>query len=179
MVARGVALPATLAIVTPYEAASLWAQWVGSISAALAVFVAALFGSLTYANNRRSRDNQERATLVAAMDGDAGEPRSGILPLERVGDGAEFVVRSDGAQRWLLVNSGSRTARDVQVSGLTALDRERLSGTSDPGDLAPGQSRGFGLVSRFASSGPANIVVRYRLEAGGPELRRVLQVPAP
>jgi len=165
--------------VTPYEAASLWAQWVGSISAALAVFVAALFGYLTYANNKRSRDNQERATLAAAMGEDAATRRSGILPLEGAGGGAEFVIRRDRPEHWLLVNEGSQTARDVRLEGLTALDRQRLSGTSDPSDLAPGQFREFGLVSRFTSSGPANVVVRYRLEAGGAELSRVLQVPAP
>jgi len=172
-------LPGTLAIVTPYEAASLWAQWVGSISAALAVFVAALFGYLTYANNKRSRDNQERATLAAAMGEDAAARRSGILPLERVGGGPEFVVRRDRAEHWLLVNEGSETALDVQLTGLTTLDRQRLSGAVGPNDLAPGQFREFGLVSRFTSSGPANVVVRYRLEAGGAELSRVLQVPAP
>ena len=37
----------------------------------------------------------------------------------------------------------------------------------------------FVLVSRFTLSGPANVVVSYRLEPGGSELRRVLQVPAP
>ena len=163
---------------TAYEAASLWAQWVGSISTALAVFVAALFGYLTYANNRRSRDNQERATLAAAMDGTA-RPRVGLLPDERR-TGADLVIRSSGGEGWLLINEGPATVRSVRLEGLTTLDQHRLQvGSDEPGDLQPGQSRGFTLVSRLTLSGPANVVVHYRLDEAGPELQRVLQVPAP
>lgn len=168
----------TLPNVTPYEAASLWAQWVGSISAALAVFVAALFGYLTYANNKRSRDNQERATLAAAMGG-AGEPRAGILPTGSA-RGVDFVLRGSGSDRWLLVNEGTESALGVRLEGLTALDQQRLRGAAEgPVQLGPGQAHQFVLVSRLTLSGPANIVVFYRLQDGGPELRRVLQVPAP
>ena len=171
-------VPDTLANVTPYEAASLWAQWVGSISAALAVFVAALFGYLTYANNKRSRDNQERATLAAAMDG-RSESRAGVLPTSSA-RGADFVLRGSGAEKWLLVNEGPESALGVRLEGLTTLDRQRLQGAAEgPFDLGPGQAHEFVLVSRFTLSGPANIVVFYRLQDGGSELRRVLQVPAP
>ena len=110
---------------TAYEAASLWAQWVGSISAALAVLVAAVFGYLTYANNRRSRDNQERATLAAAMEG-AGPARAGLLPSSGSEDGPGFRIRGAGGDRWLLVNEGPETAWGVRVDGLTALDKQRL-----------------------------------------------------
>lgn len=163
---------------TPYEAASLWAQWVGSISAALAVFVAGLFGYLTYANNKRSRDNQERATLAAAMSG-GGESRAGILPTGS-SRGAEFAIRGLGAEQWLLVNEGPESASGVRLEGLTTLDQQRLRGSAEgPVDLGPGQAHEFVLRSRFTLSGPANVVVTYRLQGGGSELRRVLQVPAP
>jgi hypothetical protein len=164
--------------VTAYEAASLWAQWVGSISAALAVLVAAVFGYLTYANNRRSRDNQERATLAAAME-DSGRPRAGLLPSSRDDDGLEFGIRRANGNRWLLVNKGPETAWDVRIEGLTALDRQRLDpGGEEQGPLEAGGDREFGLVSRLTLSGPANVVVSYRRRPDGPELRRVLQVPS-
>jgi hypothetical protein len=77
---------------TPYEAASLWAQWVGSISAALAVVVAAVFGYLTLLNNRRSKDAQQRASLAAAS-GEGGSPSHGVLPGSSRSPGPRFAVR--------------------------------------------------------------------------------------
>ena len=163
---------------TPYEAASLWAQWVGSISAALAVFVAALFGYLTYANNRRSRDNQERASLAAASKDDAGH-RAGLLPMSRAND-VNFLIRHDVGETWLLINEGPRTARDVRIEGLTTLDRQRLTVTSPKTTaLEPGEALQFALVSRFTLSGPANVVVHCLLDPDRTDVRQVLQVPAP
>jgi len=178
MVSRTVGRPGTLAIVTPYEAGSLWAQWVGSVSAALAVLVAALFGYLTYANNRRSRDNQERASLAAASVEEAGA-RAGLLPASGAKD-VNFRIRHDAGETWLLMNEGPGTARDVRIEGLTKLDRQRLTVTSsETTALEPGEALEFVLVSRFTLSGPANVVVHCLLDPEGDDLRQVLQVPAP
>lgn len=168
----------TLAIVTPYEAASLWAHWVGSISAALAVLVAALFGFLTYANNKRSRDNQERATL-AAVSGDVSGSRVGLLPESPETHDVTFLVRHVSGESWLLINEGPGTVHDVRIEGLTTLDRQRLTDVSGSSVLEAGYATGFVLVSRLTLSGPANVVVHYRLDPAGSELRKVLQVPAP
>jgi hypothetical protein len=163
--------------VTAYEAASLGAQWVGSIAAALAVLVAAVFGYLTYANNKRSRDNQERATLAAVTQPDGGH-RVGILPTSR--DRADFRIRHGAGENWLLVNEGPGTVWGVRIEGLTTLDEQRLTVSSpELSDLGPGQAKEFVLVSRRTRSGPANVVVFGRLDSAGPELRQVLQVPAP
>jgi len=164
--------------VTPYEAASLWAQWVGSISAALAVLVAAVFGYLTYANNRRSRDNQERASLAAASEDEAGH-RAGLLPTSHA-NAVNFLIRHGAGETWLLINEGPGTVRDVRIEGLTTLDRQRLTVTSSEATaLEPGEALEFVLVSRFTRSGPANVVVQCLLDPEGEELRQVLQVPAP
>ena len=170
----------TLAIVTAYEAASLWAQWVGFISAALAVLVAALFGYLTYANNRRSRDNQERASLAASMSDVSRNTAMGLLPAEPGAGGVNFLVRHAAGESWLLINDGPGSAEGVRIEGLTTLDKQRL--TVDPAAptvLEAGQALEFVLVSRLTLSGPANIVVLYFLDPQGSELRKVLQVPAP
>lgn len=166
----------TLGSVTPYEAASLWAQWVGSVSAALAVVVAAVFGYLTLASNRRSKDAQQRATIVAALD-DPNRPQS-ILAASESGR-ADFTIRHKAGETWLLVNEGPDVAHAVEIDGLTDLDKRRLQEVAgDPASLSAGQAKEFVLVSRLTLSGPANIVVSYRLNPGGSRLRRVLQVPA-
>lgn len=144
----------------------------------MAVLVAALFGYLTYANNKRSRDNQERASLAAAMS-DVGGPRVGLLPTSRGTGGVNFLVRHGGGESWLLMNDGPEAARDLRIDGLTALDKQRLTvDLPEPSVLEAGQACEFMLVSRLTLSGPANVVVHYRLDPDGPELRQVLQVPA-
>ncbi|UWF76883.1 MULTISPECIES: hypothetical protein [Microbacterium] len=80
-------------------------------------------------------------------------------------------------ETWLLVNEGTVPALDVHVEGLTELDRRRLSAAPRP-LLAPGEAVEFTLVSRLTLSGPANVVVTYRLDGDGAERRRVLQVPS-
>ena len=163
---------------TPYEAASLWAQWVGSISAALAVVVAAVFGYLTLLNNRRSKDAQQRASLAAAS-GEGASPSQGVLPGSPRSPGPRFEVRHKVGETWLLINDGPGAAYDVEISGLTDLDKQRLQSVAPaPETLAAGQSREFILISRLTRSGPANIVVSFRLQPGESGLRRVLQVPS-
>jgi hypothetical protein len=161
---------------TEYEAASLWAQWVGSGSAAAAVVVAALFGYLTLASNSRSKDAQQRATMVAALD-DPNRPQSVLA--ERESGTADFRIERRSGETWLLINHGPDAAYMVDIEGLTDLDKRRLQEVAlDPASLSPGQAKEFVLVSRYTLSGPANVVVSYRLEPGGSQLRRVLQVPA-
>lgn len=162
---------------TTYEVWSLAAQWVGSGAAVAAVLVAVLFGYLTLASSRRSKDAQQRATLVAALD-DPNRPQS--LLAERDSGRAEFSISRKGGETWLLVNQGPDIAYMVEIDGLTDLDKRRLAEVaSEPGSLASGQAKEFVLVSRYTLSGPANVVISYRLEPGGSLLRRVLQVPAP
>lgn len=162
---------------TTYEGWSLTAQWVGSGAAVAAVLVAVLFGYLTLASNRRSKDAQQRATIVAALD-DPNRPQSVLGRHES--RAADFTVRNSAGERWLLVNEGPDIAYLVEVEGLTDLDKRRLQVVAqDPTSLGSGQTKEFVLVSRFTLSGPANVVVSYRLEPGGSQLRRVLHVPAP
>jgi len=93
-----------------------------------AVLVAVLFGYFTLASNRRSKDAQQRATIVAGLD----------------------------------------------VAGMTDLDKKRLiEVAAEPASLWPGDAREFVLVSRLTLSGPANLVVRYRLQTGGSVLSSV------
>lgn len=169
--------PTPAAEPTTYEVSSLAAQWVGSGAAVAAVLVAVLFGYLTLANSRRSKDAQQRATLVAALD-DPNQPQS---VLGDPGSGrANFTIRHKTGETWLLVNEGPDAAYLVRIEGLTDLDKHRLQEVAqDPTSLGTGEAKEFVLVSRYTLSGPANLVVSYRLEAGGSELRRVLQVPAP
>lgn len=159
---------------TPYEAASLWAQWVGSISAALAVVVAAIFGYLTLANDRRSKDAQQRATLAAAQG--TALPSPGLRAAHGPGP-TDFTVRHASGNTWLLVNAGTDEVFDVRISGLTDLDKRRVRDIA-PASLAAGEAREFVLISRYTRSGPANIVVTYRTHPGGSPERRVLAVPA-
>ncbi len=169
--------PTPAADLTTYESWSLAAQWVGSAAAVAAVLVAVLFGYLTLASNRRSKDAQQRATMAAALD-DPNRPQS-ILAEHDAGR-ADFTIRHKAGETWLLVNDGPDVAFTVEVEGLTDLDKKRLTEVAaEPASLEVGQAKEFVLVSRYTLSGPANVVVSYRLEAGGSQLRRVLQVSAP
>lgn len=169
--------PTPAADPTTYESWSLAAQWVGSGAAVAAVLVAVLFGYLTLASSRRSKDAQQRATLVAALD-DPNRPQSVLA--EHDAGRADFTIRQKAGETWLLVNEGPDIAYLVGIEGLTDLDKHRLQEIAqDPTSLGAGEAKEFVLVSRFTLSGPANVVVSYRLEPGGSELRRVLQVPAP
>jgi len=163
---------------TTYEAWSLAAQWVGSSAAVAAVLVAVLFGYLTLANNRRSKDAQQRATMVAALD-DPHRPQSTLTANES--GRADLTIRHKTGETWLLVNEGPDVAFMVEIEGFTDLDKKRLvEVAANPASLDEGQAKEFVLVSRLTLSGPANVVVSYRLEGDdGPRLRRVLQVPAP
>ncbi|GAA4375099.1 hypothetical protein [Agromyces bauzanensis] len=135
-----------------------------------------LFGYLTLASNRRSKDAQQRATLVAAL----GDPnRAQSILADNESGRADFMIRHKAGETWLLVNEGPDVAFMVEIEGLTDLDKKRLiEVAAGPASLGEGQAKEFVLVSRFTLSGPANVVVSYRLEPGGSQLRRVLQVPA-
>lgn len=168
--------PTRAADPTTYEAWSLAAQWVGSAAAVAAVLVAVLFGYLTLKSNRRSKDAQQRATKIAALD-DPNRPQS-ILAQQDPGR-AELSVRHKAGETWLVVNEGPDIAYSVEITGLTDLDKRRLTEVApEPASLGVGQAREFVLVSRFTLSGPANVVVSYRLEPGGSVLNRVLEVPS-
>ena len=162
---------------TDYESAALAAQWVGSVSSALAVVVAAVFGYLTLQNNRRSRDAQQRASLAAASDD--MESRQGLVPRAKTGGSTLSAVHRSG-ETWALVNSGPDTVHLVRMEGLTDLDKRRLRELpTEPTPLEAGQSTEFVLTSRYTMSGPANLVVWFSLHPGGAPVRVVLQVPAP
>ncbi|KAA9133856.1 hypothetical protein [Microbacterium caowuchunii] len=162
---------------TDYETAALAAQWVGSVSSALAVVVAAVFGYLTLQNNRRSRDAQQRASLAAASGGT--QHRQGLVAGARTG-GSTLRVAHRSGETWALVNSGPDTVHLVRIEGLTDLDKRRLREVPpEPTPLDAGQSTEFVLTSRYTMSGPANVVVWFSDRPGGTVLRTVLQVPAP
>jgi hypothetical protein len=164
--------------VSAYDASALWAQWVGSVAAVLSVGVAIVFGYLTLANTRRSKDAQERATIAAAAP--APQTADGQLAAAADLGDVRLSVRAAGGERWELRNDGPDTAYAVRISGLTSLDQRRLEYVgNEPEDLAPGQTRQFVLVSRLALGGPANVVVQYRLHEDSPDVRQVLLVPAP
>jgi len=89
-------------------------------------------------------------------------------------------VRHKEGETWLLVNDGPDVAYAIEIDGLTDLDKTRLLEVgAERASLAPTETKEFILVSRLTLSGPANVIVSYRLEPGGPLLRRVVQVPAP
>ena len=159
-----------------FDAWGLAAHWVGSGAAVVSVGVAVLFGYLTLANTRRSRDAQNLATIVAAGESPNG---SGVLllPEEKV---IEWTVQPNGGESWLLVNDGQTVAYDVTLRGLTVTDQERLR-TADGPDVAvvePAESVPFEFVSRLTLSGPGNVVVSWTIAPGGPELRKAVRVPA-
>jgi len=161
-----------------YELWSLGAQWVSAGAAVFAVFVAAVFGWLTLVNNRRSKDTQERATLIAATD-KQDAPQSLRASRDET-NGARLTVRHNLGERWQIVNEGPATCIIDDVAGLTTLDKKRLEVVAaEPDSLSPGETKEFILLSRLTLTGPANIVVSFRLEPGGSLLRQVLLVPAP
>ena len=140
------------------------------------MLVAVLFGYLTLASNRRSKDAQQRATIVAALD-DPNRPQS-VLAQDESGR-AEFAIRHKTGETWLLINDGPDVAFAVHVEGMTDLDKKRLiEVAAEPVSLGPGDAKEFVLVSRLTLSGPANVVVKYRLRPGGSVLSRILQVPS-
>lgn len=158
---------------------SLAAQWVSAGAAVLAVLVAAVFGWLTLANNRRSRDTQERATLIAATE-ERTSPPSLVAGREGPNDATLLTIRHQSGEHWLLVNKGSVACILDDVTGLTVQDTKRLAiKTAEFSPLNPGEALEFILVSRLALSGPANIVATYRAQPGGSLVRQVLLVPAP
>ena len=161
---------------TDLEVSALWAQWVGAGAAVGAVLVAVVFGYLTLANTRRSKDTQERATITASAEPLSADFADAVVEVTRV----HWRVEQAGGERWLLINEGSNTAHDVELSGLTALDQQRLTvDDPTPQTVGPTGVVGFVLVSRFTLSGPANVVVFFALESGGPKVQRVVRVPAP
>lgn len=162
---------------TPYESASLVTQWISAVAAILAVAVAVIFGWLTLLNNRRSKDAQDRATFAAAGAGPAAAPGE-LARAAVVADEVDWAVQAQGAEAWLLRNTGAATAYDVSLAGLTELDRQRLKVGDITNPVRPTDVLRFDFVSRFSLSGPGNVVVQYALDEGGPLSRRVLRVPA-
>ena len=169
---------------TAYESASLVAQWFGVGVGVATVLVAAVFGYLTLVNNRRSKDNQERATYAAADSSDSVEPASDRTPSAsdesaNATPRVEWEVIHEVGENWLLRNAGPSTAYDVKLRGYTVLDHSRLTGPSEATELEPSKMLRFVFVSRLAKSGPGNVVVVYSLANGGPRVEHVLRVPAP
>lgn len=159
-----------------YEAASLTTQWITAVATVVAVFVAALFGWLTWLNTRRSKDTQDRATY-AAVDSSGPLPADFAQAVAEVGL-VNWEVLPHGGETWLLRNSGNSTAHDVSIEGLTDVDKKRLKPV-DLGSLGPTMMGQFRMVSRLSISGPGNAVVTFRLEPDGPTSRRTVRVPAP
>jgi hypothetical protein len=159
----------------------LAAQWAGVVVAILSIGVAALFGALTLRNSRGVRDAQERASLTAA--GNGGGPGSRPEAHDRAADRGDheqvvWTVTGTGGGAWILRNGGSVAAHDVTLAGYTETDRRRLTEAPPVGEVLAGGTIPFTLVSHFTVSGPANVVVRYRLAAGGDERQQIVQVPA-
>ncbi|NNC13632.1 hypothetical protein HII28_17335 [Planctomonas sp. JC2975] len=159
---------------TPYESASLVTQWISAAAAILAVAVAVIFGWLTLINNRRSKDAQERASFAAA---DAGAPNA-VGFAELAESEVRWAVEADGADSWLLRNTGTGTAYDLSVEGLTELDRQRLKIDTPATTIGPGEALRFEFVSRLSLSGPGNIVVRSAAAENERQSQRVLRIPA-
>lgn len=193
------------------------AEWVSAIGSVGAVAVAIVFGVATLLNSRRSKDNQERSTLVAAEDqrtppvaplnvpeepatkpepsGPATASEEAVITSQLLGQlinraiyagaqqqqqRAHFSVTPAGGEVWRLTNFGEEAAFNLEIEGLTELDKRRLTNPGPtPADIGPGDSIEFTLVSRFSLSGPANVVVTYALNPGAPRARAVLLVPAP
>lgn len=160
---------------TPFQEAALWPQWVSAVASLLAVAVAIVFGWLTLANNRRSKDAQDRATLAAVSSPSHADAARGILEAQRVG----WEVESGGGEQWVLKNTGRATAHDVTIQGFTSLDQQRLTRDTQPVTLGPTMSLRFTLVSRYTLTGPANLTVTFSQEEGGPQRQSVVRVPAP
>ncbi len=161
--------------VTEYEAWSLTTQWITAGAAVLAVLVAVVFGWLTLATSRRSKDAQDRASYAAA---EVSAPMSAEFA-QAVAEIAQvnWEVNHHNGETWLLRNSGTTTAFDVELEGLTPQDQSRLT-TVDIGDLGPTSVTAFTFVNRFTLSGPGNLVVNFSLMDAGPRVRRIVRVPA-
>jgi len=165
---------------TPEQIAlsSLHAQWWGVAAAFLTVVVAAIFGYLTLLNSRRAQDAQNRATraAVTARPRRPGRLRqAGLIPAPAE---VAWAVQTSGDQ-WILVNEGTTTAHDVQLTGYTELDQRRISvADGAPRTLAPGEALAFTVLSRFTVRGPANIVVAFAFEPGAEPARQTLLVPS-
>ena len=166
---------------TEYESWSLLTQVITTVATAAAVVVALVFGWLTLANSRRSKDNQDRATFAAAsLEAPiSAEFAEVVVGLSRV----NWEVSHQGGENFLLRNAGSETAHGVAIFGLTDGDKERLvKAAGDIGSLGPTEVVGFVYTSRFTRSGPGNIVVAFSLNAKYPSsdrITRVVRVPAP
>jgi hypothetical protein len=162
---------------------ALDAQWLSAWATVAAAILAGLFGFLTLFNFRLGRrneklgqDNQERATLTAASDPMTEDVATLLGNINRI----RWTVSHDAGESWLLFNEGTDDAYDVQISGLTALDRQRLTTFPTEPTLVPSaEAVGFDFVSRFTLSGPGNLVVTYATEPDGVGLRKVVLVPAP
>ena len=160
---------------TPYEIeySGLVAQWVGAVAPGLAVLVAIVFGAITLATSRRSKDTQERATLTAAEPLTADFAQA-VLAVSRV----NWEVRHHSGDTWLLTNTGNNTAHNVMLAGMTEVDRKRLTPLPDPETVGPTGSLAFTLMSRFTLSGPANVIVSFSLESDQERLQQIVRVPA-
>jgi hypothetical protein len=153
-------------------ASSLWTQWLGLGVSLVVGGVGIYFARLAHITSRLSRDNQERSTLTAA---DA----LGLLPSPSVIPSIIWSISPAGGESFSLVNRGHETAYDVNVDGLTELDKKRLTVTNPTPSLEPFAALTFVLVSRLSLSGPANLVVKHSTEPGGTRIGNVLVVHAP
>ncbi|MHA7985124.1 hypothetical protein ACX9R5_04885 [Rathayibacter sp. CAU 1779] len=161
---------------TAYESASLVTQWISAVAAIFAVAVAIVFGWLTLLNNRRSKDAQERASFAAA---DAAPPPAAEFAHDTTqAPQVTWAVEPRGTEAWLLRNTGTITAFEVTVAGLTDLDNRRLQADSAPIDIPPTDVLPFDFVSRLSLSGPGNLVIEFAVEHGGQRTRQVVRVPA-
>ncbi|MDH6236795.1 hypothetical protein [Cryobacterium sp. CG_9.6] len=145
---------------TPEQIAlsNLQAQWWGVAAAFLTVAVAATFGYLTLLNNRRALDAQQRATLAAVSAEPAHSLRRGVATPAAV----SWQIRTGGGNQWMLINSGSKPAYNVQVAGYTDLDQRRIFGMDTPRDsVAPEEAVPFQVRSRFTLRGPVNVIVTF------------------
>lgn len=162
---------------TDFEVSALWAQWVGAGAAVGAVLVAVVFGYLTLANTRRSKDAQERATITAATDSAEPEFNARISDGQRLG----WLVRRTNGESFALMNNSTLPVYDVRIEGLTDMDKQRLTiATPQPLTLEAGDAVEFVLLSRLTLSGPANLVLTYSIDPSGSQrVRRVVLVSAP
>jgi hypothetical protein len=162
--------------VNAYESASLVTQWITTVATVAAVLVALVFGWLTLANSRRSKDNQDRATYAAATQ----EPVSAEFAeaVKGVSDVSWQVIHEAG-ENYILRHTGSISARHVVISGLTLTDQSRLEIKGNVGDVGPTGVVPFVFRSRFSQSGPGNVVVSFQTENSQSQtLSRTVRVPA-
>ncbi|MDJ0376973.1 hypothetical protein [Cryobacterium sp. PH31-L1] len=158
------------------EVSSVLAQWVGAVAAVGAVVVAIVFGYLTLATTRRSKDAQERSAITAVTDSN----EQGIDSLMFNANRQSWPIQRTNAGTFTLMNNSTLPFYDVRIEGLTDLDKRRLTVNSpQPLMLEAGARLEFSLVSRLTLSGPANLVLTYAIDPGGTQrIRKVLLVPA-